>query len=139
MDRYWFFTWRTYGTWLPGESGFVGQYVNEAGRRVIDNADGQPTAEPMPRLAEYARIHGRAQIGRDALAQPAHQVEPRSHHYRPEQRDPEQQQKVAADVRIGSGSPRWDGAFDESQIDLSPDHVDHLHGMPELLARALGR
>jgi hypothetical protein len=26
VDRYRFFTWRTYGTWLPGENGFVGYY-----------------------------------------------------------------------------------------------------------------
>jgi REP element-mobilizing transposase RayT len=55
VNRYWFFTWRTYATWLPGQPGFVGQYVTAAGHRVIDNVPGLPTAEPMPRLADYAR------------------------------------------------------------------------------------
>jgi hypothetical protein len=55
VDRYWFFTWRTYGTWLPGEPGFVGHYVTTTGQRVIENVPSQPTAEPMPPLADYAR------------------------------------------------------------------------------------
>jgi hypothetical protein len=50
----WFFTWRTYGTWLPGEDGFVGYYKSSDGRRVIDNARGQPTAKAIPLLANYA-------------------------------------------------------------------------------------
>ena len=54
MDRYWFLTWRTYGTWLPGEAGFVGNYVSPDGRRVSDNAVGSPTTSPMPALARYA-------------------------------------------------------------------------------------
>jgi hypothetical protein len=55
MDRYWFFTWRTYGTWLPGEPGFVGQYVTTAGERVSDNRPGSSTTPSMPPLAGYAR------------------------------------------------------------------------------------
>src|SRR5260370_13450417 len=55
MDRYWFFTWRTYGTWLPGEDGFVGFYRNLRGNRVIDNVPCGEFAEPMPALANYAR------------------------------------------------------------------------------------
>ena len=55
MDRYWFFTWRTYGTWLPGEDGFVGYYRDAAGERVIDNMPGEPPARPIPRLEQYAR------------------------------------------------------------------------------------
>jgi REP element-mobilizing transposase RayT len=53
MDRYWFFTWRTYGTWLPGADGFVGYYRNPD--RVIENAPGQPTTEAIPPLERYAR------------------------------------------------------------------------------------
>ena len=55
MDRYWFFTWRTYGTWLPGEDGFVGYYRQFCGGRVIDNEPGGEFAECMPKLTEYAR------------------------------------------------------------------------------------
>jgi REP element-mobilizing transposase RayT len=55
VDRFWFFTWRTHGTWLPGSAGFVGNYVTVYGERRTDNAAGTPTAEPMPRLEEYAR------------------------------------------------------------------------------------
>jgi hypothetical protein len=54
VDRYWFFTWRTYGTWLPGVPGFVGVYRTVHDGRVIDNQYGQPTAEPIPTLARYA-------------------------------------------------------------------------------------
>lgn len=55
MDRYWFFTWRTYGTWLPGQAGFVGYHHNERGERVIENTPGTPPADAIPPLAEYAR------------------------------------------------------------------------------------
>jgi REP element-mobilizing transposase RayT len=56
VDRYWFFTWRTYGTWLPGDEGFVGHYrPPTGGGRVIDNVPGEPLAEPLPALAEYSR------------------------------------------------------------------------------------
>lgn len=55
MDRYWFFTWRTYGTWLPGDDGFVGYYHTPDGRRVIDNVPGEPATDAVPPLARYAR------------------------------------------------------------------------------------
>jgi REP element-mobilizing transposase RayT len=55
MDRHWFFTWRTHGTWLPGAPGFVGDYVTTNGERRMDNIPGEPTAEAMPHLEEYAR------------------------------------------------------------------------------------
>jgi REP element-mobilizing transposase RayT len=55
MDRYWFFTWRTYGTWLPGEDGFVSYYHPPDGRRVIDNRPGAPPTGPIPALERYAR------------------------------------------------------------------------------------
>jgi hypothetical protein len=53
-DRYWFFTWRTYGTWLPGRSGFVGYYHDPDGRRVIDNMPGEPTTGAIPPLERHA-------------------------------------------------------------------------------------
>ena len=55
MDRIWFFTWRTYGTWLPGEDGFVGYYHDSFGQRVIDNLPSEPVTGPIPPLAGYAR------------------------------------------------------------------------------------
>jgi REP element-mobilizing transposase RayT len=54
MDRHWFFTWRTYGTWLPGEDGFVGYHYTPDGRRVTDNQPGEPQSEPIPPLERYA-------------------------------------------------------------------------------------
>ena len=54
VERYWFFTWRTYGTWLPGEDGFVGDYRSPNGRRVRDNAPGTDTTPPIPALARFA-------------------------------------------------------------------------------------
>ena len=55
MDRWWFLTWRTYGTWLPGESGFVGYYRPSSGPRRIDHAVGELATESIPALARYAR------------------------------------------------------------------------------------
>ena len=55
MDRYWFFTWRTYGTWLPGSAGFVGNYVTKYGERKSDNVPGELTAETMPPLEKYCQ------------------------------------------------------------------------------------
>src|SRR5215213_389972 len=54
VERYWFFTWRTYGTWLPGEDGFVGLFRGSVGVRVTENAAGSEPADPMPGLAAYA-------------------------------------------------------------------------------------
>jgi hypothetical protein len=54
MDRYWFFTWRTHGTWLPGEEGFVGYYVTSDGLRVTDNRFGDLAGPALPALAQYA-------------------------------------------------------------------------------------
>jgi REP element-mobilizing transposase RayT len=55
VDRHWFFTWRTYGSWLPGEEGFVGFYISADGRRVIDNGFRMPATEAIPKLEAYAR------------------------------------------------------------------------------------
>jgi REP element-mobilizing transposase RayT len=55
MDRWWFLTWRTYGTWLPGEGGFVGYYRVPVGSRRIDNVVGELATEAQAALATYAR------------------------------------------------------------------------------------
>ena len=55
MERFWFFTWRTYGSWLPGEDGFVSCYRDSNGRRRIDNAPGELPTGPIPNLERYAR------------------------------------------------------------------------------------
>jgi REP element-mobilizing transposase RayT len=56
MDRYWFLTWRTYGTWLPGdERGFVDPVVDEDGKRVIHNVPGTPLDADNQRLREYSK------------------------------------------------------------------------------------
>jgi REP element-mobilizing transposase RayT len=56
MDRFWFLTWRTYGTWLPGdERGFVDPVVDEDGKRVIHNVPGTPLDKNNSRLREYSR------------------------------------------------------------------------------------
>ncbi|HZV07444.1 MAG TPA: transposase [Gemmataceae bacterium] len=56
MDRYWFLTWRTYGTWLPGdERGFVDPVLDEQGRRVIHNVPGTALDADNPRLRKYAQ------------------------------------------------------------------------------------
>ena len=53
--EWWLLTWRTYGTFVPGEAGFVGYYRNRSGDRVIDNVYDSPTAPSMPALADYSR------------------------------------------------------------------------------------
>jgi REP element-mobilizing transposase RayT len=68
-DRYWFFTWRTYGTWLPGEEGFVGFYRPRRADRIIVNAPGESTAPSVPALAEYAR---RVMTGRPVQLESEH-------------------------------------------------------------------
>ena len=54
MDRYWLLTWRTYGTWLPGEPGFVSEFRDANGRKALLNTPGEPCADPSPALAAYA-------------------------------------------------------------------------------------
>jgi REP element-mobilizing transposase RayT len=56
MDRYWLLTWRTYGSWLPGdERGFVDPILDAAGNRVIHNLPGTPIDRDNPHLRRYAR------------------------------------------------------------------------------------
>ncbi len=45
VDRYWFLTWTTYGTWLPGDQrGYVGDAPNETGQIIEHNQFGMPPA-----------------------------------------------------------------------------------------------
>jgi REP element-mobilizing transposase RayT len=55
IERYWFLTWTTYGSWLPGdERGFVGEAV-EDGLRRAHNEPHSPPAMPSQALAEFSR------------------------------------------------------------------------------------
>jgi REP element-mobilizing transposase RayT len=63
------FTWRTYGTWLPGKEGFVGNYRPTSWERRTDNAHNQPTAPAQPALARYAAGQLRSPPVRLVLAQ----------------------------------------------------------------------
>ena len=56
MHRFWFLTWRTYGTWLPGdERGFVDPVIDTEGNRVIHNIPETPVDVDIPALRQYAR------------------------------------------------------------------------------------
>ncbi|MFO1004488.1 MAG: transposase [Planctomycetaceae bacterium] len=56
IDRYWFLTWTTYGSWLPGDArGYVGVAIDESGRAVNHNQYGTPAAPPNESLRESAR------------------------------------------------------------------------------------
>jgi REP element-mobilizing transposase RayT len=54
MDRFWHLTWRTYGTWLPGQPGFVSEFRDDDGKKLLLNAPGEPCADPIPALATFA-------------------------------------------------------------------------------------
>ena len=55
MDRYWFLTSTTYGSWLPGdERGFVSSWRDQSGQRVIHNIPGTPYDADMPALERNA-------------------------------------------------------------------------------------
>ncbi len=55
VDRHWFLTWTTYGTWLPGdERGFVGSVANELGEIINHNQVGSQPAAPNPNLYRSA-------------------------------------------------------------------------------------
>lgn len=55
IDRYWFLTWTTYGTWLPGDRrGFIGAVRPPDGSRRLNNQPGTPVESPNPRLRRYA-------------------------------------------------------------------------------------
>ena len=55
-DRAWLVTWTCYGNWLPGDRrGFVAQFVDEAGNRVLHNRPGTEFARDLERLQHYCR------------------------------------------------------------------------------------
>ena len=55
MDRYWFLTWTTYGTWLPGdERGSVTSVRGGPCPRNEHDQYGTPYEPPMPALREAA-------------------------------------------------------------------------------------
>ena len=55
IDRRWFLTWTTYGTWLPGDKrGFVGTAENDIGDVVNHNQIGAQPANPNVRLRATA-------------------------------------------------------------------------------------
>jgi len=55
VDRHWFLTWTTYGTWLPGsERGFVGEVRDESGQFVNFNEPGTLPAMPNAALLNSA-------------------------------------------------------------------------------------
>src|SRR6266851_8360191 len=56
MDRYWFLTWTTYGTWLPGdERGFVSNVRDGPGPEVRHNIPDTPYDRDLPGLRNSAR------------------------------------------------------------------------------------
>jgi len=55
IDRRWFLTWTTYGTWLPGDKrGFFGTAENDLGDVVNHNEIGTQPANPNVRLRATA-------------------------------------------------------------------------------------
>ena len=56
MDRYWLFTWTTYGSWLPGDKrGFVSNVRDGPSPEVRHNIPGTPYDANMPALEQAAR------------------------------------------------------------------------------------
>jgi REP element-mobilizing transposase RayT len=56
MDRCWFLTWTTYGTWLPGDArGFVSNVEEGPGPEVRHNVPGTPYDRDMPGLRRSAQ------------------------------------------------------------------------------------
>ena len=61
MDRYWFLTWTTYGSWLPGDPrGFVSPVPTTTGTTAIHNVPGTPYDANRPALHQWAstRLQG---------------------------------------------------------------------------------
>lgn len=55
-DRYWFLTWTTYGTWLPGdERGFVGTVRDGTGQHVTFHEHGTPSILPNTTLRRFSK------------------------------------------------------------------------------------
>jgi REP element-mobilizing transposase RayT len=58
FDRFWFMTWTTYGTWLPGDPrGNVTSVKDGPGPRHRNNIPGTPVDGDMPGLRGWAEEH----------------------------------------------------------------------------------
>src|SRR6476646_9647844 len=58
MEHFWFLTWTTYGTWLPGdERGFVSNVRAGEGPEVRHNEPGTEFDRSMPSLERTARAN----------------------------------------------------------------------------------
>ena len=69
-ERYWLITWRTYGSWLPGdERGFVSPVRDQHGVEVIHNIPGMAYNADMPKLKRYAKSQLKCDSIRLVLAQ----------------------------------------------------------------------
>jgi len=56
MERYWFLTWTTYGTWLPGDArGFVGPVRVADRQREQANLKQEPPHAPNPALRRHSQ------------------------------------------------------------------------------------
>ena len=55
MDRFWFLTWTTYGSWLPGDRRGSTSRVRTAGGSERHNVVGEPAAPPQPARERHAR------------------------------------------------------------------------------------
>lgn len=56
-DRYWFLTWTTYGTWLPGDRrGFVSDVKAADGSAIRHNIPGTEYDANLPALETYAAL-----------------------------------------------------------------------------------
>ena len=54
-DRYWFLTWTTYGTWLPGDQrGFVSDIERDDGTTIRHNVPGTEYDANIPALEAHA-------------------------------------------------------------------------------------
>ena len=61
-DRYWFLTWTTYGTWLPGDDrGFVSN---------IDRGDGKGHRLNIPGIEPASKVRGLESMAREKMAGP---------------------------------------------------------------------
>lgn len=55
-SRYWFLTWTTYGSWLPGdERGFIGETRKAFKIKEKHNVPGTPCGPSIPALQSFAR------------------------------------------------------------------------------------
>ena len=55
-DWFWFLTWTTYGSWLPGDSrGSIGTIHDQDKNKIEQNEFGEPIFDPSDALQNYAR------------------------------------------------------------------------------------